>query len=315
MRAGLLLSGRRRAYEAVGLAVEAEKVGIDEVWVSEDYCERGAFALAGAVAQATSRVRIGLGVLNPWTRHPMLTAMEFAALDELSEGRSTLGIGASNPHWMQNQLGIQFDQPLSRIRECVDVLRPLLAGDQIDHDGASWKIRAQLAFTPERPAPPIVLGVKGPRAMEMAAAVADGVLLSLLSGRGYVAWARQTLGADMDVSAYVAFSCDDDASNARERLRPQVAKYLGVHGVHQITGLAGIEPTLATAFREGWQKGEPRVDLVDDKTLDAVAVAGDPDDCRAGLRALASAGLDGAILTDQLSPEELVQAVDAIHDI
>jgi 5,10-methylenetetrahydromethanopterin reductase len=314
MRAGLLLSGNRPAREAVSLAVQAEAVGVDEIWVSEDYCERGAFALAAAVAQATSRVRVGLGVINAWTRHPMLVAMEFAALDEIAEQRAVLGIGASNQYWMQHELGIPFQQPLERMRECVDLLRPLLAGKRVDHDGSRWQVHAQLSFRPDRVAPPIVLGVKGPRAMRLAGEVADGVLLSLLAGPAYVAWARETLGADADVSAYVAFSCDTDASVARDRLRGQVAKYIGVHGVHRITEAAGIAPSVAMACREGWQQGMPRADLVDDEILDAVAVAGNPRDCRSSLRGLAEAGLNGAVLTDRLTRNELAEAVEAIHD-
>lgn len=313
MRAGLLLSGGRPAHEAVNLALHAEAVGVDEIWVSEDYCERGAFALAAAVAQATAHVRIGLGVLNPWTRHPMLIAMEFAALDEIAQQRAILGLGASNPHWMQHQLGIPFQQPLSRMQECVDVLRPLLAGKRIDHDGPCWQIHAQLSFEPERTDPPIVLGVKGPRAMRLAGDVADGVLLSLLSGWAYVTWARDKLRADADISAYVAFSCDTDAAVARDRLRPQVAKYIGVHGVHPITEAASIPPSVAEACRNGWQLGSPRADLVDDEILDAVAVAGTPGDCRARLRELGQAGLNGAVLTDQLMPDDLAEAVEAIH--
>jgi 5,10-methylenetetrahydromethanopterin reductase len=314
MRAGLLLSGRRNAREAVALAVEAEALGVDEIWVSEDYCERGAFVLAAAVAQATSRARLGLGVVNAWTRHPVLAAMEFAALDEIAEGRAVLGIGASNPYWMEHQLGIPFRQPLTRMREYVDLLRPLLAGKRVDHDGPFWEIHTQLSFSPERTAPPIVLGVKGPRAMDMASDHADGVLLSLLAGPAYVAWARKALNPSADVSAYIAFSCDSDAAAARDRLRPLVAKYIGVHGVHTITEAAGIPNTVARACRQGWQQNAPRNDLIDDAILDAVTVSGNIDDCQGQLRQLGEAGLDAAVLTDELTLEELTLAVQVVHD-
>ncbi|UOY02871.1 LLM class flavin-dependent oxidoreductase [Blastococcus sp. PRF04-17] len=296
----------------MAIAVEAEHLGVEEVWVSEDYCERGAFALAGAVAQATSRVRVGLGVVNPWTRHPVLLAMEFAALDELAEGRAVLGLGASNARWMQEDLGIPFQRPLARLRECVDVLRPLLAGKRVDHDGSAWQVHAQLAFTPARPAPPLILGVKGENAIALAAETGDGVLLSLLAGPSYIGWARQVLGPDADVSSYVAFSCDTDASAARDRIRPLVARFLGVHGEHQITRCAGVDPDLAAAFRAGLLAGAPRVDLVDDALLDAVAVAGDLGDCRAGIRRLASAGLDCVVLSDDVPEAELLAVLEAV---
>jgi 5,10-methylenetetrahydromethanopterin reductase len=312
MRAGLLLSGRRPAQEAVAIAVEAEHMGVEEVWVSEDYCERGAFALAGAVAQATSRVRVGLGVVNPWTRHPVLLAMEFAALDEIAEGRAVLGMGASNARWMQGDLGIPFQQPLGRLRECIDILRPLLAGERVDHDGPVWQVHAQLSFTPARTAPPLILGVKGTKAMALAAETGDGVLLSLLAGPAYVRWVRQVLGARADVSAYVAFSCAAAPAVARDRIRPLVARFLGVHGEHQITHCAGVDPDLAARFRAGLLAGTPRTDLVDDALLDAVAVAGDLDGCRAGIARLASAGVDCVVLSDDVPREDLLAVLEAL---
>lgn len=312
MRAGLLLSGRRPAREAVAIAVEAEEMGVDEVWVSEDYCERGAFALAGAVAQATSRVRVGLGVVNPWTRHPVVLAMEFTALDEIADGRAVLGLGASNTRWMQDDLGIPFRRPLARLHECIEILRPLLAGERVDHDGPVWQVHAQLSFTPARPAPPLILGVKGEKAMALAASSGDGVLLSLLAGPAYVAWSRQVLGPDADVSSYVAFSCDADAASARDRIRPLVARFLGVHGDHHIARCAGVDPGLAASFRAGLLAGTPRTDLVDDALLGAVAVAGDVADCRAGIGRLASAGLDCVVLSDDVPREELLAVLESL---
>src|ERR1700688_220370 len=83
-----------RAREFIALAKRAEETGFGTFWVPEDPFYRGAFTLASAVACGTSTIKVGIGVLNPYTRHPALTAMEFAALDEVSGGRAILGIGA-----------------------------------------------------------------------------------------------------------------------------------------------------------------------------------------------------------------------------
>src|SRR5690242_15189784 len=82
MRLGYAPSGRRTGAEAVAIGRAVEETGFAELWLSEDYCERGAFAVAGAVAATTSRLHIGIGVVNPWTRHPALLAMETAGLAE-----------------------------------------------------------------------------------------------------------------------------------------------------------------------------------------------------------------------------------------
>lgn len=316
MRLAFSLSGHRNAAEAVDLARMTEELGLHDVWVTEDYCERGAFALAGAIAAATRRVRIGIGVVNPWTRHPMLLAMEFAALDELSAGRAVLGLGASNSRWMTEQLGIPFDRPIGRLRDSVQILRTALAGESVDHDGANFRVHARLGFTPTRPRPPIVLGVKGKQALAMAADCADGLLLSILSSPAYVEWVREQVGPRHELSAYVAVSAGDDPATARDQVRPTVARYLGVHGDQAITRVAGLDPERAAAFRQGWVDGTPRVDLVDDALLDTFAVTGSLDGAGDALARFASAGLDVAVLRDDpdVDPEDALRTACDVHE-
>jgi 5,10-methylenetetrahydromethanopterin reductase len=297
VKIGFAPSGTLRAEEAVSFAVAAERAGFDEVWLSEDYFERGAFAVAGAVAASTSRVALGIGVVNPWTRHPVLTAMEFAGLDELSAGRAVLGLGASNSRWMSDQLGIAFEAPLSRLMECVEIVRAVLAGAPVSHHGAGWDVEAALSFSPLRPDPPIVLGVKGRRALARAGQVADGVFLSVLSSPDYIRWARsQVAQPGCAMSAYALLSCGPDPAAARDAIRPTVAKYLGIHGDHDVTRQAGIDPELATRFRAALLAGRPAVELVTDELLDLLVVAGDREICAAGLRRFQDAGLETIVL-------------------
>lgn len=296
MRLALALSGRRDAAGAVALARTAEDLGFQEVWVTEDYCERGAFSLAGALAVATSRMTIGIGVVNPWTRHSMLTAMETAALAELAPDRVVLGLGASNPRWMSDQLGIPFERPIGVLRRTTETIRSALSGARVVADDGRHAVDAQLAFVPPGSIP-IVLGVKGEQALRLAGDVADGVLLSVLSSPAYVRWAAHR-AAGVALSAYVAVRCGEDHEGAREQMRPFVAKYLGLHGDHAITRVAGLDLEHRKAFRRGWLDGVPRTDLVDDAVLDRFAVAGRPDHCRMLLRGLAAAGLDTMIVHD-----------------
>lgn len=313
MRVALAISGKRTAREAVQIAQLAEERGLDEVWLTEDYVERGAFAVAGAVLAATRSITVGIGVVNPWTRHPVLTAMEAGALQELAPGRVVLGLGASNARWMEHQLGIAFTRPLLRLRESVEMVRAALDKGVVEHEGEAGRVRAEMSFRPPGSVP-IVLGVKGPRALNLAGEVADGVLLSVLSSPAYVRWAIERIGATLPrgVASYVAVSYDPNRTVARDRIRPFTATFLGIHGVHPITAMAGLDPEKATAFREGWHGGAPRVDLVDDDVLDTFTVAGDHDDLAAGLHRLADAGLDVAVVHDQLEPD-LPALLDAVR--
>lgn len=310
MRLAFSLSGHRDAAGAIRAARLAEEAGFADVWLTEDYCERGAFALAGAVAAATSRVRVGIGVVNPWTRHPVLLAMEFATLDEISGGRAVLGLGASNQHWMSDQLGIPFRRPLARTLEATALIRAMLRGEQVSFHGEFFDVETGLAFTPARTDPPVVLGVKGPRAVaSVAAAEVDGVLLSFLVGPEYVRWVRDTVGNGVELSAYVGLAVGASAAEARDRVRPTVARFLGVHGDHLITRLAGVEPDLAARFRAGFLAGTPRTELVTDDLLERVVAAGTVDDAAAALTRLDDAGLDVVVVRDDpdVDPAEIIR--------
>lgn len=314
MKLAFSVSGHRPSRSAVAAAVAAEQAGFDEVWVTEDYVERGAFALAGAIAQATSRIQVGIGVVNPWTRHPVVLAMEFATLDELSGGRAIAGLGASNERWMTGQLGIPFDRPLSRLAESVTLVRALLSGEPVRHEGDAYTVDSRLSFRPLRPDLPIVLGVKGPRAIELAARTADGVLLSFLAGPEYVRLVRATAGPDVRLSGYVGLSVDaSSAAEARDRIRPLVARFLGIHGDHLITRSAGLSPSSCEEFRAGLVAGTPRVDLVTDELLDRLVAAGTPADVAAAFGRFAAAGLDVAVVRDDpdVEPEETLRQARA----
>lgn len=315
MQLAFSVSGHRPSTSAVEAAVAAEEAGFDEVWVTEDYVERGAFALAGAIAQATSSVQVGIGVVNPWTRHPVLLAMEFATLDELSDGRAIAGLGASNERWMTGQLGIAFERPLSRLAETVTLVRALLSGEPVRHRGEAYTVDSGLSFRPVRPDLPIVLGVKGPRALDLAARTADGVLLSFLAGPEYVRLARSAVGPDVRLAGYVGLSVDDDGVVARDRIRPLVARFLGIHGDHLITRSAGLPPSLCAQFRAGLMAGAPRADLVTDELLDVLVAAGTAAEAAAAFDRLAAAGLDVAVVRDDpdVEPAETLRlAADAM---
>src|SRR3990167_6506006 len=106
-----------------GWARAAERAGLGSIWLIEDYFYPGAFALAGAAAAVTERVVVGLGVVNPYTRHPALLAMETAALVGVAPGRVVLGLGASNRVWIEERMGIPFTPPPASVREGVEVVR------------------------------------------------------------------------------------------------------------------------------------------------------------------------------------------------
>lgn len=283
------------AAHAAAWARAAERVGLGSVWIIEDYFHPGAFALAGAAGAVTERIVIGLGVVNPYTRHPALLAMETAALAGIAPGRVVLGLGSSNRRWIEEQMAIPFKTPLNAVRECVEIVRRLLGGERVTFKGDSFSLDGvALEATPTQ-AVPIFLGVKGPKALATAGEIADGVHCSVLASAAHVRRVRQTTGGRGAVISYVVMAVDADGGQARQAVKPVLARYLGVLHGQSILEDAGLGPARTQPFRDALLRGTSAASLVSDELVEMLAVAGTPDDCRRGLRRFAEAGLDTAV--------------------
>jgi 5,10-methylenetetrahydromethanopterin reductase len=297
---GVALLGPGLPATTLDWARGAERAGLGSLWIIEDYFHPGAFALAGAAAAVTTRVAIGLGVVNPYTRHPALVAMEAAALSGVAPGRIVLGLGSSNRRWIDEQLRIPFKTPLRGLREGTDIVRRLLAGERVTYAGECFAVEDVALETPP-PAPvPIVFGVKGPRALGLAAEVADGVVCSILTSPAHVRRVRASTaaapaGRRFVVHAYVPMAVGDDGRAARARVRPLLARYLGVLHGQSILSDAGLSPADTQPLRDALLARRPGGDLVTEGMIDALAVAGTPAECRRALARLAEAGLDAPV--------------------
>lgn len=311
--------------EILRSAALAERAGFGSFWIPEDPFFRGAFSVASAVACRTESLRIGIDVVNPYTRHPAITAMEFGALDEISGGRAVLGIGAGVRFWMEDQLHLAWKRPGRAMRETVEIIRRLLGGERVDYSGQLFALTdAALHFSPPRAAPPIHLGVMGPKNLQMAGCIADGVILTVLSSPEYVRFAREQtrLGAEragrsldgFEVSAIVPISISPDATEAREAVKPVLAILLGI-GVGDasspVFACVDFPETLLRQFTERFARGDLAVDLVSDEIIDTFAVAGTPAHCVRRLGDLVEAGLDVPIVYEipGVSPEQTITAV------
>ena len=120
-----------------------------------------------AGSMATEKIRIGLGVVNPYSRHPALTAMEFATIDALCNKRAIFGLGSGVPFWM-DQMGLWDKKPISRTRESIEVIRKIMTWESITHDGKYFKAKdVRLIFEPVRKKIPIYLAFEGKQGLRL----------------------------------------------------------------------------------------------------------------------------------------------------
>ena len=249
MRVGLFL-----AYwpwfsleEQVELAVLADELGLDSVWISEAWGQ-DAVSVLGLLAGKTERVALGSGLMQIPARQPAATAMAAASLDVLSGGRFRLGLGVSGPQVSEGWYGVPFRRPLRRTREYVEIVRKVLAREApLEHAGEEWTLPLpdglgkplKLLARPVQDPIPIYLGAIGPKAIEQVGEIADGWLPFLLNPREPdVLLDRLRAGAeragrsleDIDIAPVVPVSIHEDLEEARNLSRPWLAFYLGAMG-------------------------------------------------------------------------------------
>ncbi len=320
-RVGFGLAGQPSPREMMRLARHAEDLGFESIWLTETRFTRDAITTAAAVAAATNRVRIGTAVTNPFTRGAVLTAVTFATLDELAEGRLVFGFGPGSPHILHRQ-GFSFDLPLTRMCEHIDVVRKLLSGERVSYQGQTVAVdNVALDFQPYRPTIPLYLGVTGPKALETAAEIADGVILNGFVSAQYSERAIQRLQNraaqvsremdDIEIASWLMVSVDRDSAKAKNAVRPMVATYLAnFPKIARESGLPDeLLATIGRAYAEGGVSDAAR--YVGDDVVTHLSCSGSPDEVRELIQARRNVGVTLPILGilgggPQTAMEELI---------
>src|SRR5262245_18116752 len=175
---GLRLHSGLDPHRCVELARAAEANHFASVWFAENPFERGVLPAAAACAAATRRIGIGIGVWNPYARHPSLIAMEIGALDGLAQGRASLGIGSGIASAIA-RLGMDNKRPLAALRDLFHIVRGLLRGDEVSSSGPVFSTdKAKHGYAPPRPDLPILMAARGDKALALAGEIADGLVVS-----------------------------------------------------------------------------------------------------------------------------------------
>jgi F420-dependent oxidoreductase-like protein len=228
-----------------------EKAGLDTVWVAEAYGFDSP-TLMGYLAAKTETVEIGAAILNVYSRTPGLLAQTAAGLDNVSDGRAILGLGASGPQVIEGWHGMPYDRPLGRTREVIEVVRAAIRRETLVYDGKSIKLPLpagqgtglgkplKMLTKPQRPAVPIYIAALGVKSVEGAAEYADGWLPFLYSPEGAqgvwgaaLAAGTAKRSADLgplEISAGGMAAVGEDVKGLLDFARPMAALYIGGMG-------------------------------------------------------------------------------------
>jgi F420-dependent oxidoreductase-like protein len=251
MRIGMALNYAGGFKETAAELADFEKAGLDIVFVPEAY-SYDAVSQLGYLAAVTERVQLASGIMQLYSRTPTLTAMTAAGIDFVSDGRFSLGIGASGPQVIEGWHGVPYDAPLARTRETIEICRKVWRRERLEYDGAHYQIplpegqgtglgkALKLINHPVRDRIPIILAALGPKNVEMAAELAEGWEpifyypekakdvwgSSLVAGTAK----RDPALGPLDIIAQTALAIGDDVAGLIDLIRPVQALYIGGMG-------------------------------------------------------------------------------------
>jgi F420-dependent oxidoreductase-like protein len=238
--------------EAADQVAALEQAGLDTIWVPEAYGFDSP-TLMGYLAAKTERVEIGSAILNVYSRTPSALLQTAAGLDNVSQGRAIIGLGASGPQVIEGFHGVPYDKPLGRTKEIIELIRSGLRRETLVHDGiftlplpegqgTGLGKPLKLLTKPGRPSIPLYIAALGPKSVEGAAEYADGWLPFLfVPERSGQVWGdalaagkakRQEGLAPLEISAggMVAIGEGPETKALLDFARPMVALYVGGMG-------------------------------------------------------------------------------------
>jgi F420-dependent oxidoreductase-like protein len=290
--------------EIAEFARGAEGHGYDALFVPEAW-GRDAFVTLGALARVTERITLGTGIVNVYSRTPALLAMAAITLDELSGGRAILGLGTSGQRVVEGWHGVPMTRPLRRLRETTEAVRAIVAGSRRGYTGETLSVAPGFAVGLARPREriPIYHASLAQRAIRQCAQVADGWLPYFASPetlRRDVAAIADVLRAEgrqrasFTVAPFLPAIVSADPA-ARDLLRRHLAFYIGGMGrfYREAVTRHGFGAVVEMIVRQ-WDARErdAAAAAVTDELLDAFAVVGEAEHCRARIAEYRAAGAD-----------------------
>lgn len=291
----------------IALAREAEDLGYDCIWCSEVYTF-DAFTTLTQIACATERIKVGTNIAQIYARTPALLATTAASLDQLSGGRFILGIGASGPQVIEGWHGVAYDRPVQRTREIIEIVRSVLSGGRLLHDGTVFQLTKGIKLLNPvlRADLPIYVAALGPKNVEMTAECADGWLPFPFSTEHAARVFKESLDAGtsrrapglapLSIAPFAPVFAGDTATGL-DAARFLIAWYVGGMGSREANfynklvqryGFVEEAKHVQDLFLSGDKAGA--VSATPDELVDQVSIIGDEARMRDRLDAFAAAG-------------------------
>ena len=283
---------------------QAEDWGYDLAWVPDQGFMQDPFVALSYLTTRTEKISLGVGITNPYQRHPIQIARAAATLADLRPGSFKLGLGAGEKRRIRDRVGAPTGPFIDTISTTMQVLRDLFAGERVTVSNEVFSLDDVALEMKDLPQVPVFLATTHPDAFRAAGKYADGVIVGDVSDPAVmsqiIAWIREGAeaeGRDMkeiSVVAWCATIVADDREAVVEHLRRPVIGS-AINGMHKVTrGLMGVAPEHFPQIRAA--KFDATLSLpesaIPDDMVDRFAIAGPADYCAERILALRDVGVD-----------------------
>ena len=267
--------------EIVELAVLAEQMGYERCWLfDEGVMTRDVFVTLAAIAERTSTIKIGPGITNPYVRHPGATAAAIASIDELSDGRAFIGVGAGGGLAL-GPLAVERTRPLQVVADAVTAMRGLFAGDTVTMTSETFALNnARLEYA--RPDIEIIMAGRGPRMTSLGGRISDGFYLSYPYLPALADQVKTIRDAAAGEKRHIAWSTGIARDEHElQQMQAQLTFRL-VDSPPAVREALGISDDQRDALRLALAEGGPpsAAHLVQEEWLKSFGVIGDTETCR-----------------------------------
>ena len=303
MNLGIGLANILPVRDLVALSQHAERRGYHSVWITEATGAKDVITQMSAVALATTAIRVASGIIPIWTRTPIMLGASFLGLDELSDGRAIMGLGAGHPWAIRDFHGIEPTRAVARMRDTVAIAKLLFRQPHFSYDGPTARVvNYRRTVTPARDDIPVYLAALGPQMLRLAGQCADGVIMNAMTPAqiaravATVRDAARAAGRDPSrivIGAYVLTCVHDDPAVALRVCRRMIANYARdpyYAAMLRDSGFGDTLDALAPAYAAGDLSAAAA--LVPQHMAAALALYGPAADCRRRLQPFLAAGLD-----------------------
>ncbi len=272
---------------------------VDSIWIPEtwgmDCC-----SILSYVAGIANKPKLGSSIINIYSRSPALTAMSAVTLDVISDGRFMLGLGTSSKQIVEDWHGIEFENPLHRMREYVDVTRLVMSGKKVSYDGKFFHLKNfGLLIKPRRIKIPIYLAAINQKMVELTWEIADGVIFYLRPLHELKATIEKMQSKrKIDVACQLITCVSDDSEKSIIRAKKTIAFYVSVGTIYrQFLASNGFKKETDAIFEEYAKNGlSGNHVFVTDDMVNSLSICGTPEDVRRKILQFIEAGINLPIL-------------------